>query len=126
MVMKLQAFTICKTSRKAKTKILHTTSLDFLFAAAAVAAPVPLAATPWPLTTEPAPLPAAPGPWPAPGTRPRPVPQPSPAAWPWAPPVTLLAVGALGADLAGGMNGVRPPEEEGAEAMAPWIPCEIE
>ena len=48
------------------------------------------------------------------------------AAWPWAPPVTLLAVGALGADLAGGMNGVRPPEEEGAEAMAPWIPCEIE
>ena len=90
---------------------------------------MPLAAAPRPLTAEPAHLPAAtvprlaaPGPWPAPGTRPRPVPQPSPAAWPWAPPVTLLAVGALGADLAGGMNGVRPPEEEGAEAMAPWIP----
>ena len=115
--MKLQALTICKTSRKAKTKFLHTTSLDFLFAVAAIAAPVPLAAAPRPLTAEPAHLPAAtvprlaaPGPWPA----------------PWAPPVTSLAVGALGADLASGMKGVRPPEEEGAEAMAPWIPCEIE
>ena len=120
--MKLQAFTICKTSRKAKTKILHTTSLDFLFAAEAVVALVPLAAAPWPLTVEPAPLPAALGPWPAPWTRPRPVPWPSPVAWTREPPITSLAVGALGADLASGMKGVRPPEEEGAEVMAPWIP----
>jgi len=37
-----------------------------------------------------------------------------------------LAVAALGAKMAGGMKEVRPPEEEGAEIVAPWIAREIE
>ena len=34
-------------------------------------------------------------------------------------------MGTLGADLAGGMKGVWPPEEEGVEAMAPWTRTQI-
>ena len=32
----------------------------------------------------------------------------------------------LGAEMAGGMKEVQPPEEEGAEVVAPWIAREIE